>query len=153
MKAERTYDQELIEGFLREPSIYARIKEDGCNEVKLDPDSEAWLLMTDKTTAVGVYCLHPLNSTTLQIHAHVIDVYRQDHAYETGLEALRWFLNNTEHLKLVAEIPTLYPDVIKFTKKYGFQHEGLNRQSIMKQGKLYDQVWLGITRPEVEELF
>ena len=55
-----------------------------------------------------------------------------------------------KYQKLVAQVPVIYPNVIKFTEMAGFQQEGTNRASYRKNGALYDQIWLGITRDEIK---
>ena len=147
MIAERTYDEARIRAILENQDILDRISEDG-GVLELDVEKQGWLLME----GAGVYMVTALNATTLEIHAHVLPDHRH-RSLETGYAALRWILDNTQHQKVVAEIPTCYPDVIKFTQKFGFVDEGLNRQSIRKKGRLYDQVRLGITRAEIEALF
>lgn len=164
MIAERTYEVSLIRDILMDPDIFGRITDDSHARLEIDPQKECWVAMklgtaTDRNVfaphsdIAGVYCLHSLNAWTMQIHAHVLPQFREEYAMATGRAILKWFLEHTEYLKVVAEIPTCFPDVLKFTKKFGFKEEGCNRQSLMKDGELVDQVWLGITRSEIEELF
>ena len=153
MIAERTYEVSLIRDILMEPEIHARITDDSHAQLDIDVDAESWVKMVVDDEIIGVYCLHPLNRWTLQIHAHVLAQYRDKHALDTGKAILKWFLEHTDYLKIVAEIPVCFPDVLKFTQKFGFKVEGCNRQSLMKDNKLIDQVWLGITRDEVESYF
>lgn len=147
MIVERTYDEELVRNMLFH--FLDRISEDNA-ELEINVNKEAWILMSENDQNIGIYCLHPLNSVTLQIHAHVLPEFRR-FAYQTGVEILTWFLDNVKYDKIVAEIPKLYPDVYYFTKKFGFQDEGINRQSHKKYGKLHDTWYLGITRSEVKE--
>ncbi len=151
MIAERTYETSVIRDILMVPEIHARITDDSHAQLKIDTEVESWVTMTAGDTLVGVYCLHPFNRWTLRIHAHVLAEHREKHAMDTGRAILEWFVDNTDYMKIIAEIPVCYPDVIKFTRKFGFQMEGCNRQSVMKDGKLIDQVSLGITRVEVIE--
>ena len=83
------------------------------------------------------------------IHAHILKEHRK-HALEAGTAIIGWFINevHSDFKKLVAEIPVTYPDVYHYTKKFGFQDEGINRKSIMKKGQLVDQYRLGLTREE-----
>jgi len=152
VKVERTYNRAVIEAILMDEEIYDRICGDDRAPVKVDVNEEAWILMVDEDV-VGVYCLHPLNRWTLGIHAHVLPAKRDRYSVETGKAALRWVLDNSDYQKIVAEVPEVFPDVIAFTKKFGFQEEGVNRKSIKKHGKMVNQVYLGITRPEIERYF
>ena len=51
--------------------------------------------------------------------------------------------------KINVTIPENQVKVINFAKKVGFKKEGLNRDSYLKDGKLYGQQNLGITRKEI----
>lgn len=151
MIAIRTYDTEIIEGLMRMPDLWATIAEDGQNpdDYKADCEGECWLLMMNDTDFIGAYNLHAHNSVTVQIHAHVISAHRKQYSYETGMAALQWIIDNTEYQKVVAIIPTIYENVKRFTCSFGFQEEGINRQSYLKNGELVDQYLLGITRDEI----
>ena len=150
MIASRTYNTKLIRGILIDPEIYDRISDDSRAKLKINTKTQYWVKMEVDDELIGVYWLQPLNRWTVNIHAQILAKYREKHAFESGKAILQWFLDNTDYLKIVGEIPDCYPDVIKFTQKFGFQIEGCNRQSVMKNGKLIDQTLLGITRAEIE---
>lgn len=148
--ASRTYNSNLVREILLDPEINERISDDSHADIDIDVNKDCWVKMEVEGDLVGVYRLHALNRWTVQIHAHVFAKHRDNHAFDTGKAILRWFIDTTDYLKIVAEIPECYPDVVKFTQKFGFRIEGFNRQSRMKEGKLIDQIWLGITRSEIE---
>jgi RimJ/RimL family protein N-acetyltransferase len=68
-------------------------------------------------------------------------------------EFYEWVLENTEDRinKINVSIPENDKRVINFAKKVGFKKEGLNRDSYMKNGTIYAQQNLGITRSEIED--
>ena len=150
MIASRTYDTKLVRSILLDPEINARVTDDSNAKLKINTKKQCWVKMEVDGELIGVWCLHPLNRWTVRIHAHVLAEYRDKHAMDTCRAILQWFLDNCDYLKIVAEIPDCYPDVIKFAQKNGFQIEGCNRESVMKSGKLIDQTLLGITRAEIE---
>jgi RimJ/RimL family protein N-acetyltransferase len=100
-----------------------------------------------------IYNIHPHNSVTLEIHAHVLPEYRKQYSLETGDLVLKWIIEEgpEQYKKVIAQIPTCYPNVINFTLAHGFKKEGINRKSDIIDGILYDQVMLGITREEIED--
>jgi RimJ/RimL family protein N-acetyltransferase len=154
MKAARIYDADIIKGIMTMPAIWATIAEDGMSIEDYTPNlDDCWLLMTNGEDEVtGLYRLHPHNSVTLEIHAQVIPEFREKHSFETGKAALIWFLREApaNYQKVIAQIPTFYQNVIKFTRSFGFQLEGVNRLADRINGNLYDVVLLGMTRPEIE---
>lgn len=151
MIASRIFDPEVVKSFLLRPEIVATIAEDGCGD-GFEPDMERniWLLMKSGDTEVGVYQIERINGITAQIHANVLPEHRKPHSKATGRAALDWVYANLPDIhKIIAVIPTLYPNVRDFTLSFGFVLEGINRQSYLKNGAFHDQWMLGITRPEM----
>ena len=141
-----------VSQILRDPEIFERIAEDGQTledmEIPFD-ESQCYMLIEVEDMIIGVWCLYPANSSTLNIHCNILKDYRQ-HAEEAAKLIVKWFAEESpsQYIKLNAEIPVIYPDVYFFTKKFGFLDEGINRQSICKNGGIIDQWRLGLTRGE-----
>lgn len=156
IEAKRTFNKQLVRDIITHPDIFKTIAEDGfkLKDVDVNCVRDCWLVMDNGSQVVGVYKLHPHNSTTLQIHAHVLPEYRKEHSQDTGIEALRWILEEgpREYEKVIAIIPCIYENVKRFTCSQGFIVEGINRKSYRKNGRIVDQWLLGITRDEIREL-
>lgn len=141
----RTEDNEIIKSVLCHPEIYNRIQEDGApNKEDFEPPANAMYITDSHNIAVMVY--HWASNITLECHIHVLPEHRKDASKFCQL-ALEWAWDNTEATKIVAQIPDLYPDVLKFAIKNGFVIEGYNSESYMKDGNIYSQFYLGIKRP------
>jgi len=142
-----------IEAILKDPEIFKRVAEDGINiddyQIPMD-GHQCYLMIYLDQIPIGVWLVYPTNSSSLNIHCHILKRYRE-HGKEAGMLILEWFANEApdQYEKLNAEIPMIYPEVYHFTKKFSFQDEGINRASIKKCGKLVDQWRLGVTRTEV----
>lgn len=148
MILERTHDTELIKSIVSE--MWDCVCEDGHDLETFDPkpDANCWVKLDD----IGLYNLHPHNSSTLEIHAFILPEYRKDKSEESGKEILKWMLEKSpvQYQKVIAQVPFLYPNVKEFCMKNGFQVEGVNRLSHKKDGVLHDQWLLGITREEIK---
>lgn len=153
MIAKRTFDVELIKSVMLHPDIFETVAEDGQEpgDFKINTDSEAWVLMFVGDDLIGVYVFHPHNSVTLEIHAHILPEFRKEHSIESGIMALKWFLENGNYKKLIAQVPSVYKNVKNFCLNNGFRVEGINRMSHKKDGQIMDLTLLGITRQEVED--
>lgn len=152
--ANRTYDHSLIESIMTSPALWATVAEDGHSpdSFTCDTEGECWLLMSNGDDVVGVYNIHGINAVTCEIHAQVIPEYREQHSYETGKAALEWIYNNAPgYKKVIAQVPVVFENVKNFTCQFGFQVEGINRLSYLKDGAIVDQWLLGITRDEIED--
>ena len=145
----RAKSHKEVEEVIKDPELFARIAEDGISDFKVDM-SNCYLLMKKDDITIGVWCLYPSNRSTLNVHCNILKEYR-NHGAECRDLFLDWFRNECpkHYVKLNAEIPMIYPEVYYYTKKAGFQDEGINRQSICKDGVMVDQWRLGITREEV----
>lgn len=153
IKATRTYNADLVRSIMLRPEILATVAEDGQDPADYQPDVEGdcWLVMTaPDDVLVGLYCLDARNAVTVEIHAQVLPEHRKVYSKATGEAALGWILENMpECHKVTASVPAIYPNVLKFTTQFGFQVEGVNRLSYLKNGKIHDQWMLGITRDEI----
>lgn len=142
-----TKDIELIDRILRDPEIYDRITDDRSPDIEdfePIPPSDYVYYLTDEQN-IGLIFYHWKNGVTLEGHVHVLKEHREK-AMTFSQKALKWTWANTEALKIIVNIPTLYPDVIKFVEKNGFEMEGLHKGSYLKNSVLYDLALLGLSR-------
>lgn len=142
-----TRDIAEIKNVLCDPEIYARISDDfspSIDSFEPVPPSDYVYYLTDENN-IGLVFLHWHNGTMLEGHIQVLEDHRHL-AHEFAVGVLDWIWNNTQAKKILAVIPEIYPDVIGFTKKMGFEQEGEIKGSYQKNGVLYSQVYLGISR-------
>ncbi len=154
MNIYRTFDDDAIREIMFNPSIWERCAEDGQEQDEYNPETEAdcWLLLEAEEGYIGAYNIHPHNSATLEIHAHILPKYRKKYAMESGDLVLRWILDEApeRYQKVIAQIPACYQNVVDFTLAHGFVEEGINRLSDRINGILSDVWLLGITRTEIK---
>ncbi len=148
----RTFDYSIAYAITSMPEIFETISEDGITDFTPDVLNEYWVLMLTETDQIaGVYRLHEVAGKVFEIHAHMIPAFRNDYAKESGSVILDWCLKNLDFVKINATIPQKYKNVYHFTKSFGFKDEGVDRNSYIKDGKLYGRYRLGITKEEVEQ--
>ena len=143
---EACLDRELFDRIAEDGHAFT---EHGAN-LPYIPGEMYFLIMSDRKP-IGFWLLYPANSTTLNIHCNIRQEHRQ-HGKQAAKLIGEWFVYQCpeNYQKLNAEIPTIYPDVYHFTKSW-MKDEGINRLSILKQGKLVDQWRLGVTRAELSK--
>lgn len=155
MKVLLTDDMELVRAIMMEKDIWARAAEDCVDKESWFPGYDkmtAWLLCVDDDDIVGVILLHTDTSVSIKMHPYLRSQYR-----EKGRIMMKafyeWILENGQSniAKITVTIPINQAKVINFAKKVGFQKEGINRDSYLKDGQLYGQQNLGITRSEIGE--
>ena len=151
-----TTDMELVRSILVEPDIWERAAEDGIDQDTWYPgynSMTAWLLCIEDDDVIGVILLHTDTAVSLKMHPYLRKEHRQKGRVMMA-SFYKWLLENTE-LETVNKINTVIPEyqkkVINFAKKVGFHKEGVSRESCRKNGQLYGQQNMGITRKEIEE--
>lgn len=143
-------DHDRIKRILYDDEMWARISEDG-QKKELDTEIEGfdWYGLIKNGDLTGLLLIHPVLRHTAHCHIHILQQYR-DLSYEVGCEIMN-MLSKLKWRKYVTQIPVIYQDVYHFVKKFNWQDEGTNRKSIMKNGHLIDQYYLGITKDEVTQ--
>ena len=148
MIVDRCYDVDVVRAILAHPAIYDCIAEDGTplrEDFTLVLEGIACVIGIVGSEPIGVMIYHPINGITWECHVQVLPEYRKQHASEFFQKALDWaFAMGAK--KVVAQIPFLYPNVKGFALKHGFEIEGINRKSYLKNGQIHDQWYLGLVR-------
>lgn len=154
MIVDLTTDMELVRAIMTEPDIWERAAEDGVEQDTWFPGYDAmtaWLLCIEDDDIVGVILMHTDTSVSIKMHPYLRKEHRQKG--RVMMKAFyEWVLEDTQSKmqKISVTIPINQAKVINFAKKVGFQKEGVNRDSYLKDGQLYGQQNLGITRSEIE---
>lgn len=105
-----------------------------------------WLKCYRDGKAVGLATIRVYDEISVSIHIHIPKENRGRHTIEIGRDILKWVKEHAKGKlkKLTTSIPVIYKDVIRFAHYLGFKDEGINRKSIMKNGKLIDKLNLGL---------
>lgn len=153
--AERTYDLDLIREIMFHPGIWETASEDGQEQSEFNPDifRDCWLVILADGEEIGVYKFNTHNSVTVEAHANILPEYRSQFGRASGVAALEWLYRNAPgYEKVIAQIPVIYKNVLRFTREFGFKDEGVCRKSYKKNGQIVDRIHLGITRDEIRRL-
>ena len=67
-------------------------------------------------------------------------------AREAGVAVVPWLWEHTPALRLVCHISAANTLAIRYAERMGLEQYGLNPKSWMKDGKLHDEVLLGISK-------
>lgn len=100
------------------PEIYDTISDDNAPPAdKFNPPSDCQYIggfVKGELIAIMVY--HEYKES-IKCHVQVLPTHRADHAREFGTKAL----GLKEGLTIYADIPTIYPNVLKFAQSFGFK--------------------------------
>ena len=144
----RTATAEEIKEAVLSPDILPMLVEDGfCGEY--DPDmNQVWLLFEDDGDIIGIFNFTHITSICFEMHPIIYKKYRLKYARQCMEWAFMFFLE-TDKNKIIVQIPEDRPELVNFAKHHGFIEEGINRDSLMKQGKIMNIIQLGITKHEI----
>jgi len=141
MIIKETKDINEIKKVLCHPDIYGCIADDFCPESKdFEPPLEAlYIAGYVDSDIIGLMIYHRLEDG-LKCHIQVIPEYRKQYARQFARMALD--IGEAKNSLIYSEIPTCYPNVIKFAKDFGFTEIGSIKDDYQKDGKLYDVIKL-----------
>lgn len=145
-------DASQVKLLLADEELFNRISDDSMTYDKFTPPYNGiYLGLFSGGDLAGFVWLIPDNAITFDFHINILADYRHESGafsveiYKYIVECYSGHIN-----KLVCKIPTTFKDVYFFAKKHGFSDEGLDRQSVLKGGKILDRNILGITMQEIK---
>lgn len=148
MKIERTHDMDLVYSIMANESIWPHIHDDFVKEPNpVDHDQLYWMLISDDHPA-GVFLVHAVNSVCYQMHTCLLPRIWGDGAAQAAKLLGDWVFNEMNCMKLITAVPAYNRAAFRFAKAGGMTQEGINRASFMRNGKLIDQIMLGVTKEE-----
>lgn len=130
--------------------LFDRISE---KDVDLSPDifctGECVGIFND-AELIGFWFVVQINQSTFEIHINMKKEHRK-YNKNTGKDFCSFMFNFPQVNKLVAYIPVIYPEVIKYTKNHGFEQEGYLNEHFPKDSGFIDCLMLGLTRTKYVE--
>jgi len=142
-----------IAAVLLHPDIYKTISEDGAppaSEFQIPLDDHIYLVGKVDGVPMGVMIFHQDSAVTWWCHIQVLPGYRKAYADRFADECID-IAKSYGMKKLIAQIPFCYPNVMAFGRAHGFEVEGINNQSYLKNGALRDQWYLGRSLATLEK--
>ncbi len=154
---QETTDYDLYKSILVDPEMWDRIHEDGEESKDMDDGGipEGWHVIAAQTQdgLMGCFTVHslPQNMNTWELHVNVLEPFREKYSSEFGREMMKWMSEelpvNVEWVK--AQIPEIYPDVLRFAEKLGFRDFGEGR-IFRKNGEDVTQRLVMVSRQELK---
>lgn len=152
MTSERTFDVNLIKNIVTRDDIWKTVAEDGQKKEDFIPFTKAdcWLKVTSGADCVGLFLFERKNKVLLEVHPFILTEFRGKIGHLAGVEHLKWiYKNDPKCQKIIGSVPVIYKHVKMFANMLGYRDEGISKASYMKNGRLHDQWYLGITRKEI----
>ena len=145
----RLNDYELIRETLTHPRIYKWLVDDGCpvrEDFKLVKSKHIWYIgVYENETYLGLWMFYPHNSICWEVHTCLLPI-AWGKSTEMGKEMVTWLFNNTPCQRIITNVPTFNKLALILAINVGFKEFGRNVKSFIRNGILYDQIVLGMSK-------
>ncbi len=152
MRLYQSTDLALIKRIVTAPSVYPMVTEDDAPAPSdYDPpftEAITYLIVEENEEPVGLFALVQKNSIMVELHTCLMSACRGKDALKAVNQMIDYVWNNTPFSRIVTMVATFNRPALLFALKTGFSKYGLNPQSYVKDGVLWDTVMLGLTKPE-----
>lgn len=151
MTFERTFDYALVKAIITHPAIYPHVSDDfspSAEEYKPIESEFVWYVkVKDDGEILGVWIFVPENAICWKIHTCLLPTAWGARAAKAAKMMAQWIWKNTQCVRIITDVPETNRLALMFALKSGMTRYGMNPKSYMKDGKLLDQVVLGISKP------
>ena len=145
-------DLEFIERVYYHPEINPHI----CDDFTKDNHIDIGILLKNQmiyflipyyeNNGMGFFFAHPWNTICYEAHIAMLPEFRGSKVVEATKEAIKWGFENTICRKLITQVPVYNNRAFAVAIRAGGKIEGLNRSSIMRNGKLQHQYLIGFKK-------
>ena len=148
----RTFDYELVKRIVTHPEVYPYLADDGSPTPEdyraIEHEAIYYVLVERDDVPVGVLLFVPQNAVCYEGHTALLpEVWGE--GGKIGQLVIEWMFANTPCRRIVGNAPLFNHRALQYAKKAGMQPFGVNAKSYLKDGVLYDQIVLGISKEDV----
>lgn len=153
MTFELTNDWELVKTIVTHPAVYPAIRDD------YSPAPEDWqpvateicryYLVWDNEELLGLWVFTAENSVCWDVHTCLLPCSYGERAKQAAKEMAKHIFETTPCVRIITHVPVFNRLALRFALNAGFEPWGKNVKSYMKDGILYDQILLGMSKPGV----
>lgn len=152
MTFERTADLDLMKRIITNPEVWPYVSDDSSGEpedFQVPSGPRIWhMLVTDREALLGAFMFVPRSGICWEVHTLMLPGHGARRAAQAAQEMAQWIWKNTPCLRIITEVPTFNPLALMFAVRAGMKQFGRNERCIMKFGERYDEILLGLNRPE-----
>lgn len=151
MTFERTFDMQLAREVITHPKVWPWISDDGSpareSFVPENHPGNLYLLCFDGETLLGLWLFVKRNAVTVEVHTCLLPHHGFHRGRVAARQAAEWIWANTDVQRIITSVPETLRIALRFAQAAGMVEFGRNLKSFLKNGRLWDEVLLGISRP------
>jgi RimJ/RimL family protein N-acetyltransferase len=148
---ERSTDYELIRQVMTHRRVWGKIRDDYSPNIEnfrpIEHEAMWYVTCRKDGDLMGLFLFVPLNAILVEVHTCLLPVAYGAVARECGRGVAEWLWRNSIVHRIITSVPESNPLALEFAKDCGMKAFGRNPKSILKGGKLQDQIMLGLSRP------
>jgi hypothetical protein len=145
------HSQEIVNGIWRSPGVYENIQDDytpSPDQCDIQMGGMIHLVPFVGNQAIGDVSFRVKSAIMVEAHIAILPKYQARYAFRAAKMGIEWIWQNTHVRKIISMTPDTLPHIKKFILKLGFELEGVNKCSFLKDGVLYNQYYGGLVRPK-----
>jgi len=154
---ERSTDYDLVRAIMTQPSVYGHLTDDfsppAADYRPIEGDAIWYVIVWDDNDLLGLWLFVPQNGICWEVHTVLLPLAWGDRARRAAGVMLDWIWKNTPCRRIITNVPRDNRVAYHFALAAGMNVYGQNECSFLKNGKLHDQICLGISRPADMPLF
>ena len=147
---ERTREYGLVGAIRRHPKLYDAAADDfspAVDKCVVREDEAIWYVLALREGSIlGLFAIAPQNAICWEIHTRLLPASWGAIATAAAAGIIPWIWEHTPCERLVTVCPIYNRLAIRFAERAGLMRYGVNSKSWLKNGRLFDQVLLGISK-------
>ncbi len=147
---ERTFDLELVRSIITDPSIWPNVSDDNSGDPKdfwpTDHEAICYILARDEEKLIGMWSFVPHNSVCWEVHTYLLPNHGFTQGRKAAKELAAWIFANTKCQRIFTNVPEFNRAARIFAKAAGMKEFGNNPNSFIRNGTLWNQTLLGLSR-------
>jgi hypothetical protein len=149
-----TRDEGRIKALVTHPAIWKGIADDSSPRPECwfpDVNGErVWLVVRLDDEAIGLFAAEPRTKVLWVWHVGFLPKCCGDTGRKATKLFFQWIWENTSCVRLIGEVPKCNHLAFWFALRVGMRIFAVNPASFLRNGKLYDLILFGMSRPEPE---
>lgn len=138
-----------IQNLILHEKVWDWVSDDGAIKDDFEiSDNDVYLSVIHDDVTCAYFMLSPINSICWEIHTLVKPEY-WGKSLDYTKEVVLWIFDNTTCLKIITFVPETNHKAIKLAEKTGMKREGFINKSWLKNGELFGQYILGISKGDL----
>lgn len=150
---ERTRDKDAIRAIVAHGLLWGAMSDDFAPETPAawdppDPEACLYLLVKQQDELLGLWMFVPQNKVCFDAHVGYLPAAYGTRARVAARACFEWIFLHTSAQRITAGVPEYNRLALKFAREIGMTDYGFNPASYQKEGRLWGQHLLGVSKGE-----